>query len=79
MRPAALGPDPTSWELLEQWYELAAPNLSPRTASVYRWMIDHYIAPNVGKVRLSGLRSSDLDVRYATLRQRSGQSRAAVS
>lgn len=67
------GPDPTFGELLDQWYELAAPDLSPRSASVYRWMIDRYVAPALGRTRLSRLRASDLDGLYARLRQRGGQ------
>ena len=67
------GVDPTFAELAEQWYQLAAPDLSPRTASVYRWMLDRYVLPHLGKVRLSRLRASDLDRLYASLRARGGQ------
>lgn len=67
------GVDPTFGELAEQWFELAAPDLSPRTASVYRWMLDRYVLPHLGKVRLSRLRATDLDRLYSTLRKSGGE------
>lgn len=66
------GVDPTFGELAEQWFELAAPDLSPRTVSVYRWILDRHVLPHLGKVRLSRLRAADLDRLYASLRTSGG-------
>ncbi|MEO6126567.1 MAG: hypothetical protein ABIR32_22930, partial [Ilumatobacteraceae bacterium] len=41
--------------------------LTQPTASRYRWMINHNIAPRIGRIRLDALRPADLDALYTDL------------
>jgi integrase len=62
----------TMSELLEQWLDHAAPDLSPTTADGYRRYIDRSIAPRVGGVRLDKLTTAMLDRLYRELREAGG-------
>jgi integrase len=64
--------DATVSDLIEQWLSLALPELSPATARGYRWIVDKYIAPTLGKVPLARLRPAQLDTFYAYLREKGG-------
>lgn len=64
--------DATVSDLIEQWLSLASPELSPTTARGYRWIVDKYIAPTLGKVPLARLRPAQLDTFYAYLREKGG-------
>ena len=46
--------------MLEQWFEQASGDFSPSTVVETRGVIDRYLLPALGKVRLDKLRSSDL-------------------
>lgn len=54
-------------ELVEAWYRLRSPNLSPPVAHNYRRIIDRNILPRWGAVSLRQLRVKDLDTWYARL------------
>jgi len=64
--------DATVADLIEQWLTLASPELSPTTARGYRWIVDTYIVPTLGKVPLARLRPAQLDTFYAHLRDGGG-------
>jgi integrase len=53
--------------------------LTPATANRYRWIIDHNIAPRVGKIRLDTLRPDDLDACYSDLLAGGGRRRAGLA
>lgn len=64
--------DATVADLIEQWLSLASPELSPTTARGYRWIVDTYVLPTLGKVPLARLRPAQLDTFYAHLRDKGG-------
>lgn len=53
--------------------------LTHPTASRYRWMIDHNIAPRIGTIRLDALRPADLDALYSDLRTNGGRRRVGLA
>ena len=53
--------------LLEEWFVFARPGWSGRTVVVTRSIIDDYVAPGIGSLRLDRLRTSDVDKFYARL------------
>ena len=57
--------DATFGELLEQWFEMRAPDWSPKTVVEHRRFIDKVIGPALGSTPLRKLRSEDLDRLYA--------------
>lgn len=60
----------TVGELLERWFEHAAPDFSPKTALETRGVLDRYLVPDLGEVSLAKLRADDLDRYYRRLRER---------
>jgi integrase len=66
------GSDVTFGELVERWYEMAAPDWSPSTATERRRLLDRVILPRMGRVRLQKLRTADLDRLYRELRASGG-------
>ena len=62
-------------ELLERWFEHAAPDFSPKTVLETRGVLDRYLVPDLGSVQLAKLRADDLDRYYRRLREcgRSGR------
>jgi integrase len=66
----------TVGDLLERWFEHAAADFSPKTVLETRGFLDRNLLPAFGAVRLSKLRTDDLDRFYRQLRingARSGQ------
>jgi integrase len=61
--PASFG------ELVEQWFEHASPDWSPKTASETRRLIDKIVKPRLARMRLTRLKTADLDRLYASLRK----------
>ena len=57
----------TVGELLEEWFELARHDFSPKTVRETRGMMDRYLIPKLGAVRLTKLKASDLDSFYRRL------------
>ncbi|MSV91181.1 MAG: hypothetical protein F2754_10800 [Actinobacteria bacterium] len=64
----------TVGELLERWFEHPQADFSPKTVLETRGYIDRNLLPGLGAVRLSKLRTDDLDRYYAALRARGGAS-----
>ena len=54
-------------DLLEKWFEFAAPDFSPKTVKETRGFIDRNLLPALGPVPLSKLKASDLDRFYRKL------------
>src|SRR5579885_507826 len=47
--------------LTDTWLPRKRSHLRPTTAYRYEWMIDRYVAPTLGQVELSALRTEHLD------------------
>ncbi len=62
----------TFGEVAERWYELRAPDWSPKTAKETRGMLDRYLAPLMS-TPLSKLTPARLDSFYSALRARGGK------
>ncbi len=69
----------TVGELVESWYRLREPDLSPPVVLNYRAIIDRHILPRWGNISLRRLRVADLDQWYATLRISGGARGQALS
>ena len=66
--PVRAGKDTLS-EWIEQWFEIyAKPNLRDSTARYYRMFIDQHVIPKLGSVKLSKLRSMQIQKFYNDLR-----------
>lgn len=66
-RPAGEG-DGTVAAWLRSWYELyAKPNIRPATADRYQLIIEKYTIPRIGRLKLAGLTSRDLQTLYRDL------------
>jgi integrase len=63
----------TFGELVEQWFEHASPDWSPKSAVETRRLIDKVVKPRLARVRLTQLKTADLDRLYASLRKSGGQ------
>lgn len=57
----------TVGELLEAWFEFAAPDFSPKTVKETRGYIDRSLMPALGSRRLAKLKPADLDAFYRRL------------
>lgn len=57
-------------ELLDKWFELAEPDLSPTTAEGYRRIIEKTLRPRFGKLLLTKLTGEQLDALYLSLARR---------
>ena len=65
--------------LLEEWFVFARPGWSGRTVLVTRSIIDDYVAPGIGSMRLDRLRTSDVDKFYARLLGAGGKTGGPLS
>ncbi len=65
----------TVGELLEQWFELASRDFSPKTVKETRGFLDRNLLPHVGDVRLAKLRASDIDALHRQLLTGAGTAR----
>ena len=77
-RPATTCPSTVAGFVNEVWLP-AKGDLTHPTRNRYRWMIDHYINPRIGHLRLDQLRPADLDAAYADLVSRGGKRGQALS
>ncbi len=59
--------------LLEEWFAHAEPEFSPKTALETRGIIDRYLLPGLGTMKLSRLRTGEIDRFYAHLRAAGGR------
>jgi len=60
-------------ELLERWFEIAAPSWTPWAVVQHRSVIDRYLKSRIGDVSVRNLRVHDVDRLYADLRQAGGR------
>jgi integrase len=54
-------------QLLRDWLENVGPSLSPTTLAGYRRLVDGYIVPALGKIKLHQLTAAHLDAYYRSL------------
>jgi integrase len=57
---------------LARWLEHVAPNLKPRTIADYRWLVSKYIAPAIGRGRLTDLKPLDIQTMVDNLARTAG-------
>jgi integrase len=69
----------TVGELLEAWFDLARYDFSPKTVRETRGVLDHYLLPGLGTVRLVKLKASDLDSFYRRLAASGGAGGAPLA
>ena len=62
----------TVGELLEAWFELAAPDFSPKTAKETRGYLDRSLIPALGSTSLARLKPAELDAFYRRLLESGG-------
>lgn len=60
-------------ELLERWMELKTHQVGQTTHENYGFLVEHYIAPGIGKVKIGKLRAADLDRFYSRLLASGGE------
>ena len=65
--------------LLEEWFAHAEADFSPKTALETRGILDRYLLPGLGSVRLSRLRPDEIDRFYAGLRDHGGVDRRGLA
>lgn len=54
-------------DYLAEWLEAHATTVKPKTFAGYRYDIDHYIVPHIGRVRLQALRPAVISKFYRNL------------
>jgi|GEM_PF-1045877 len=59
-------------DLLEAWFEMAAPGFSPKTAMETRGLLDRSLLPAFGRKQLAKLSVAQIDAFYGRLRQSGG-------
>jgi integrase len=57
-------------DLLEAWLAVVSPGLKPRSVADYRKVVDRYILPALGQLKLAKLGPADLERFYAELKGR---------
>jgi len=72
-RGALARPRATVGELVEEWFEHAKADFSPKTAQETRGVIDRNLMPFLGDVPLGKLGAADLDRFYRRLREKGGR------
>lgn len=63
----------TVGELLERWFEIAAPTWTPWTVVQHRSVIDRYLIPRLGATPVRSLGVQEIDRLYSQLRKGGGQ------
>jgi integrase len=69
----------TFGDLVEQWFEHASPDWSPKTTAETRRLVDRVVKPRLADVQLKRLKTADLDRMYASLRKSGGHSGGPLS
>lgn len=62
----------TFGNLLDRWLEMKEQTVAPATFSSYRWLVERYIRPGLGRARLASLRPADIDTFYMRLANNPG-------
>src|SRR5438552_1552347 len=63
----------TTGQMLEKWFEHAAPGFSPSTAAHTRVVLDAHLLPHIGDVPLGRLTTAKIDALYRHLSERGGR------
>jgi integrase len=69
----------TVGELLEAWFEFAAPDFSPKTVKETRGFLDRSLIPALGARPLSKLTAAELDALYRRLQKAGGKGGAPLA
>ncbi len=77
--PVAADPLTVARYLTVQWLPVRRHDLDPSTAHRYAWIIDHYIIPAVGHLRLRSMRTEHLDRLYTELLATGGSRRQGLA
>jgi integrase len=67
----------TLGDFIQQWLEIHKTTLAPKTALQYEQLVQNYIVPQVGKIKLRELRLDRVEAHYVTL-QKNGLSSRSV-
>lgn len=71
--------DVTVEQYLRTWLEGHALEVRPKTLEDYRSLIERYVVPRMGQMRLQSVKPSTVSTFYATLRREGGQDGRALS
>lgn len=66
-------------DYLRSWQATHAMEIKPKTQEDYRSLIERYVVPRIGKMRLQSVTSATLSTLYATLRREGGASGQGLS
>lgn len=77
-RPTAVGRSTLAGFLSDVWLPSKG-GLTHPTRHRYRWMVNHYINPRIGHLRLDQVRGADIDATYADLAARGGKTGQQLS
>jgi integrase len=66
-------------DYLRSWLSAHAMEVKPKTYEDYRSLIERYVVPRIGKMRLQSVRPATLSTFYATLRREGGRSGKGLS
>jgi hypothetical protein len=55
---------------LDKWLEVKAPTLGARTREFHRWLLDHYVRPELGGLRPDRVNTASIAAVYAGMLQR---------
>jgi integrase len=69
----------TVGEFLAEWLDVHAAEVKPRTLDGYRWLIERYVMPNLGKARLQSVRPATITRFYLQLRESGGKNGRPLS
>ena len=54
-------------EYLRQWLVTHSLETKPKTLAGYRWLVEHYVVPRIGGLRMQSVQPSDLSTLYRSL------------
>ncbi|WP_210770954.1 tyrosine-type recombinase/integrase [Streptomyces albidus (ex Kaewkla and Franco 2022)] len=69
----------TVGEFLAEWLDVHAAEVKPRTLDGYRWLIERYVLPHMGKARLQSVRPATITRFYLQLQENGGKNGRSLS
>jgi integrase len=69
----------TVGEYLRQWLDAHSLETKPKTLAGYRWLLERYVLPRIGAMRMQGVRPSDLSLLYRGLLDGGGRAGRPLS
>jgi integrase len=66
-------------EYLDQWLAAHSLEIKPKTLAGYRWLVERYVIPRLGSMRMQTMRPSHLSVLYRDLLGGGGRNGRALS